>query len=169
MKRFKIKNPGFSLIEILIVVAVISLILLFIIPVLSYSRRASETMNRMDSYHDIRRIDQEIAAEIKFGSAILYPPHPGGTKAGEWFSQVIFRNSINQTQALFVNEENQLCLMNYDRIRGVNLAAPRILGSQLKEFSVRRHGSSVVEYRLTFATEQGDFSVTNRIAMMNVF
>ncbi len=169
MKHLRKTKHGFSLIEILIVVAVMSLVLLFIIPVLSYSRRASDTMNRLDSYHDIRRIDQEIAAEIKFGSAVLYPPHPGNTNAGEWHSQVIFRNSINQTQALFVNEEDQLCLLNYDRIRGINLAAPRILGSQLKEFSVRRHGSSVVEYRLTFATEQGDFSVTNRIAMMNVF
>ena len=160
---------GFTIIEILVAIAVLSLVLLFIIPVFSYSRRASTTMNRLDSYHDVRRVDQEIASEIKFGSAILYPPRPTGSDAGEWHSQIIYRNSINQTQIIFVNEKDQLMMLNYDEILGSYLSNARLLGSSIKEFATRRHGNSVIEYKLCFEAEQREFAVSNRIALMNLF
>jgi len=160
---------GFTIIEILVAIAVLSLVLLFIIPVFSYSRRASTTMNRLDSYHDVRRVDQEIASEIKFGSAILYPPRPAGSDAGEWHSQIVYRNSINQTQIIFVNEKDQLMMLNYDEILGSYLSNARLLGNSIKEFAARRHGNSVIEYKLCFEAEQREFAVSNRIALMNVF
>jgi len=160
---------GFTIIEILVAIAVLSLVLLFIIPVFSYSRRASTTMNRLDSYHDVRRVDQEIASEIKFGSAILYPPRPAGSDAGEWHSQIVYRNSINQTQIIFVNEKDQLMMLNYDEILGSYLSNARLLGKSIKEFAARRHGNSVIEYKLCFEAEQREFAVSNRIALMNVF
>jgi len=163
------KTSGFTIIEILVAIAVLSLVLLFIIPVFSYSRRASSTMNRLDSYHDVRRVDQEIASEIKFGSAILYPPRPPGSNAGEWYSQIVYRNSINQTQIIFVNENDQLMMLNYDEIFGSYLSSARLLGNNIKEFVARRHGNSVIEYKLCFEAEQREFAVSNRIALMNVF
>lgn len=162
-------KKGFTVIEILVAVAVFSLIMLFIMPVFSYSRRATATMARLDSYHDVRRVDQEIAAEIKFGSAILYPPRPAAANAGEWHSQIVFRNSINQTQVIFVNEKNQLLLLNYDEIVGSYLANAKLLGSNIKDFLARRHGNSVIEYKLCFDADGREFAVTNRIALMNVF
>ena len=162
-------SQGFTIIEILVAIAILSLVLMFIIPVFSYSRRATTTMSRLDSYHDVRRVDQEIASEIKFGSAILYPPRPDSSNAGEWHSQIVFRNSINQTQVLFINEKDQLMLLNYDKILGTYLAGARLLSSSIKEFAARRHGNSVIEYKLTFEADQREFAVTNRIALMNVF
>lgn len=163
------EKRAFTIIEILIAVAVLSLVLLFIIPVFSYSRKATTTMNRLDSYHDIRRVDQKLASEIKFGSAVLYPPRPPGSDAGEWYSQVVFRDSINQTQIIFLDDKNQLMLLNYDDIVGTYLSSAKRLGSGVKEFSTRRHGASVIEYKLVFETEQREFTVSNRIALMNVF
>lgn len=164
-----LQTKGFTVIEVLVAIAVISLIMLFIIPVFSYSRRATTTMNRLDSYHDVRRVDQEIASEIKFGSAILYPPRPAASGAGDWHSQIVYRNSINQTQVIFVNDKDQLMLLNYDDILGSYLSSARLLGSSIKEFMARRHGNSVVEYKLCFEANEREFAVTNRIALMNVF
>lgn len=163
------KTKGFTIIEILVAIAVLSLIMLFVVPVFSYSRRATTTMTRLDSYHDVRRVDQEVSAEIKFGSAILYPTRPTAADAGEWHSQVVFRNSINQTQVIFVNDKDQLLLLNYDEVLGSSLSGARLLGSNIKEFLARRHGNSVIEYRLCFEAEGREFVVTNRIALMNVF
>lgn len=163
------QKQGFTIIEVLVAIAVFTLVMLFIIPVFSYSRRATTTMTRLDSYHDVRRVDQEIASEIKFGSAILYPPKPSGSNAGEWHSQIVYRNSLNQTQVIFVNEKNQLVLLNYDSLLGPYLSGARTLGSSIKEFLTRRHGNSVIEYKLCFEADQREFAVTNRIALMNVF
>ena len=162
-------TKGFTIIELLVAIAIFTLLMLFIMPVFSYSRRATTMMNRLDSYHDIRRVDQEIAAEIKFGSAILYPPSPTATDAGEWHSQIVFRNSINQTQVIFVNDKDQLMLLNYDEIRGSYLSSAKLLGSNIKEFLARRKGSSVIEYKLCFEGDAREFAVTNQIALMNVF
>lgn len=169
----KNNKKAVTTVEIMIGAVILSLMLLFVVPILSYSRKANSTMQRLDSYHDIRRVDQEIASEMKFGSAVMYPPRPDSTDdsvaASDWYSQVIFRNAMNQVMVLFVNESDQLVMLNYDELRGASLAAARTLANRIKGFAVRRHGNSVVEYRLAFDAEGREFAVTNKISMLNVF
>lgn len=153
----------------MIACAVLGLLMIFILPIFSYSKKAGSTMNRLDSYHDIRRVDQEVSTELKLGSGILFPPKPDGATESEWYNQLIFRNSINQIQLIYVDEGNKLMLLNYDKLNGSYLAGGRRLGSNIKEFAVRRHGNSVVEYKMIYQVEKKDFTVTNRVALLNVF
>ncbi len=60
-------------------------------------------------------------------------------------------------------------MLNYDEILGSYLSSARLLGTSIKEFAARRHGNSVIEYKLCFEAEQREFAVSNRIALMNVF
>jgi prepilin-type N-terminal cleavage/methylation domain-containing protein len=163
------RKLGFTLVEIMIGCAVFGLLLVFLLPIFSYSKRAGATMNRLDSYHDIRRVDQEVSTELKLGSGILFPPKPDGAGESEWYNQLIFRNSINQIQLIYVDESDKLMLLNYDKLKGSYLAGGRRLGSNIKEFSVRRHGNSVVEYKMIYEVEKRNFTTTNRISLLNVF
>lgn len=165
----KNKNKGFTLVEILITFAVIGLLFTFIYPVISYSRQASNTMTKLDAYHDARRVDQEVFNELKFGAGILYPPINNNGLITDWFPQLVFRNHLNQVIMLYVNQNDKLIMFNYDNVNGSKLSLGKVLGSKVKEFVVRRHGSSVIEYKLSFEIEKKDFIVSNRVTLVNVF
>ncbi len=157
------------MVEIMIALAVLGLLSAFILPVFTYSKRAGTTMNKLDSYHDVRRVDHELSADLKLGSGILFPPKPEGASVSPWYNQLIFRNSINQIQLIYLNEDDRLMLLNYDKVKGSYLQGGRRLATKVKEFNVRRHGSSVVEYKITYETDKKDFVISNRISLLNVF
>jgi prepilin-type N-terminal cleavage/methylation domain-containing protein len=163
------KKRGFTLIEIIIVLAVLGLVFAFISPILSFSKKSNETINKLDIYHDCRRIDQEVFSELKLGSGILYPPKIEDGLSGDWYPQLVFRNHLNQIIMLYVNKKDKLILFNYDNVKNGYLSLGKVLGSKIKDFSVRRHGSSVVEYRLTFEINKKDFVITNKVTLVNVF
>ena len=162
-------KKGFTLIELLIAIVIIGLIYTFIYPVLSYSRQASNTMTKLDVYHDARRVDQGVFDELKFSSGILYPPLNDNGNISDWYPQLIFRNHLNQVVMLYANKKDKLVLFNYDNVKGSKLSLGKILGSKVKEFVVRRDGSSVIEYKLTFEIEKKEFIISNRVTFVNVF
>jgi hypothetical protein len=169
MKNFKQNRIGFTIVEILIAFAVIGLIFSLIMPVLSYSKQASNTMNKLDVYHDARRVDQEVFDELKFSSGILYPPLDDSGSGNDWYPQLVFRNHLNQIVMLYTNKANKLVMFNYDNVKGTKLSLGKRLGSKVKEFVVCRHGSSVIEYKLTFEIDKKDFVISNRVTLVNVF
>lgn len=162
------KNKGFSTIELFVTISVLGIFLVIIYPIFSYSRKASNTMNNLDVYHDVRRIDQVIFDDLKLGSGIVYPPRPDDYGETDWYNQLIFRNHLNQTIMIYVNKNDKLLMFNYDNVKGNTLSLGKIIGSHIKEFKVRRHGSSVVEYRISFEIEKKDFVITNRVTLVNV-
>ena len=164
----KINKNGFTLIEVLIAFAVIGLIFSFIYPVIQYSRQATTTMTKLDAYHDARRVDQEVFNELKFGAGILYPPSHELGLVTDWYPQLVFRNHLNQIIMLYVNTKDKLIMFNYDNVKGSKLSLGKILGSEVKELVVRRNGSSVIEYKLTFEIEKKDFIISNRVTLVNV-
>lgn len=138
-------------------------------PIFNLTRRGDSTMKRLDTYHHVRRINLELAAELKLASGILFPPGPDfATGAGPWVSQLVSRNSVHQALGMFVGEKDQLVLYNFDKIRQGKIAGGRVLATKVKSFQVRRHGSAVVEYSLSFEQDRQDFTATNRITLMNV-
>ena len=70
---------------------------------------------------------------------------------------------------LYVNKKNKLIIFNYDDVKGAYLSLGKPLGSNIKEFVVRRQGSSVIEYRLTFEIDKRDFVIANQVTLVNVF
>ena len=162
-------KKGFTLIEVLMAIAVIGLIFSFIYPVISYTRQASKTMNKLDIYHDCRRVDQAVFDELKFSSGVLYPPVSSQGLVTDWFPQLCFRNHLNQVIMLYANRADKLVMFNYDNVKGTKLSLGKILGYKVKEFLVRRHGSSVIEYKLTFLIEKKEFIISNRVTLVNVF
>ena len=165
----KYKRKAFTLVELIIALAVLALLLAFIYPILFYSRTANNTITKLDVYHDVRRVDQAVFDELKLGSGVLYPPKPEKGVIGEWYPQLIFRNHLNQIIMLYVNKKNKLIIFNYDDVDGAYLSLGKILGSNIKEFVVRRQGSSVIEYRLTFEIDKRDFVIANQVTLVNVF
>ncbi len=165
----KYKRKAFTLVELIIALAVLALLLAFIYPILFYSRTANNTITKLDVYHDVRRVDQAVFDELKLGSGVLYPPKPEKGIIGEWYPQLIFRNHLNQIIMLYVNKKNKLIIFNYDDVDGAYLSLGKILGSNIKEFVVRRQGSSVIEYRLTFEIDKRDFVIANQVTLVNVF
>ena len=164
------KIKGFTLLEVLIATSILVLIIALMYPVFASSKQAGNLMNRLDTYHDTRRIDQEIFSELKFGTDILYPPKCDENLEGDWYHQLVFRNHLNQIIILYVNENDKLMIFNYDNVKNSYLSLGKPLDTnKIKDFSVRRKGSSVVEYRLTFDIGKKDFVVTNQVTLMNVF
>ncbi len=162
------KKKGFSTIELFVTISVLGIFLVIIYPIFSYSRKASNTMSKLDVYHDVRRIDQVIFDELKLGSGILYPPRPDDYGESDWYNQLIFRNHLNQTIMVYVNKKDNLLLFNYDNVKGNTLSLGKNIGNHIKEFKVRRHGSSVIEYRISFEIEKKEFVITNRVTLINV-
>ncbi len=160
------KNSGFTLMETLIATSIFLLMMAMLYPVFSSSRQAGNLMNKLDVYHDARRIDQKIFDELKFGTQILYPQ-----KSNEWYPQLIFRNHLNQVLMLYVNENDKLVLFNFDNVTGSYLSLGKILdSSKISSFEVKRDGSSVIEYKLTFlTTNDKEFIVTDKVTLMNIF
>ncbi|MBP5468127.1 MAG: type II secretion system protein [Candidatus Riflebacteria bacterium] len=165
----KYKRKAFTLVELIIAFGVFALLLAFIYPILFYSRSANNTLTNLDVYHDVRRVDQAVFDELKLGSGVLYPPKPEQGIIGEWYPQLIFRNHLNQIIMLYVNKKNKLIIFNYDDVKGAYLSLGKPLGSNIKEFVVRRQGSSVIEYRLTFEIDKRDFVIANQVTLVNVF
>ncbi len=163
------KRIGFTFIELCVAMTVLILLFIFVYPILSYSRSATNTMNKLDVYHDVRRVDQTVFSELKLGSGIMYPPNTDDGSVSDWYHQLVFRNHLNQIMMLYVNKDDKLILFNYDDVKGAYLSLGKTLGSNVKEFAVRRHGSSVVEYRLTFEIDKKDFVITNLVTLVNVF
>lgn len=162
------KKKGFSTIELFVTISVLGIFLVIIYPIFSYSRKASDTMSKLDVYHDVRKIDQVIFDELKLGSGILYPPRPDDYGESDWYNQLIFRNHLNQTIMVYVNKKDNLLLFNYDNVKGNTLSLGKNIGNHIKEFKVRRHGSSVIEYRISFEIEKKEFVITNRVTLINV-
>lgn len=162
------KKNGFSTIELFVTISILGIFLVIIYPIFSYSRKASDTMSKLDVYHDVRKIDQVIFDELKLGSGILYPPRPDDYGESDWYNQLIFRNHLNQTIMVYVNKKDNLLLFNYDNVKGNTLSLGKNIGNHIKEFKVRRHGSSVIEYRISFEIEKKEFVITNRVTLINV-
>lgn len=162
------KKKGFSTIELFVTISILGIFLVIIYPIFSYSRKASDTMSKLDVYHDVRKIDQVIFDELKLGSGILYPPRPDDYGESDWYNQLIFRNHLNQTIMVYVNKKDNLLLFNYDNVKGNTLSLGKNIGNHIKEFKVRRHGSSVIEYRISFEIEKKEFVITNRVTLINV-
>ena len=114
-------------------------------------------------------VDQGVFDELKFSSGVLYPPPDQNGMVSDWYPQLVFRNHLNQVIMLYVNKKDKLIMFNYDNVTGSKLSLGKVLGSNVKEFLVRRDGSSVIEYKLTFEIDKKDFIVSNRVTLVNVF
>lgn len=162
-------KKGFTLLELLLVLGFMALLMAFFYPVFSNTRKANETMARLDVYHDIRRIDQVIYEELKLSTGILYPPAPKNEARGDEYNQVIFRNHINHIFMLYLNKKDELILFNYDNVKDAHLSLGKTIGRNVKNFTVRRYGSSMLEYKLTFEINNKPFIISNKVTMLNVF
>ncbi len=160
---------GITIVELMVGVVVLSLLVLMVQPIFNLTRRGDTTMKRLDTYHHARRINLELASELKLATGILFPPGPDfATGTGPWVSQLVFRNSLHQALGMFIDEKDQLVLYNFDRIRQGRITGGRVLATKVKNFQIRRHGSAVVEYTLTFEQEHHEFTATNLITLVNV-
>lgn len=136
---------GFTIIELLVVIALISLLLLLLMPVFTYSRKSVDTMNRLDVYHDVRKVTYAINSSIKLATEVIYPDP---SSKHSWKNSIIFRNSLNQIYIFYVSDKNRLVLINYDDIHDGKVVKGRTIAGNVKTFRVRRGETNLIEYKI---------------------
>jgi Tfp pilus assembly protein FimT len=151
MIKLQTKN-AITVVELLVALVVLSLLFLMIIPIFSYSRTTVETMNRLDIYHDSRKIAHDINSTLKLATAVLYP---GSSVKHGWGSYMIFRDPFNQVFIVYINDKNRLVKINYDKTTKGKVATGRTLASNVQEFAVRRPETNLIEYRVNLKTPRG--------------
>ncbi len=150
MTRTTNKIKAFTVIEVLVALVILSLLLLMIVPIFSYSRSTVKTMNRLDVFHDTRKISHEINSTLKLTTEVLYPDP--SVKRG-WRNYMVFRSPFNQVYIFYVNDKDSLIVINYDKIRNGKVVSGKTLARNVKEFSVRRPESNLIEYRVRLEAE----------------
>lgn len=157
---------GFTIIEILVVLVILSTIMLMLMPVFSYSRKTVDTMNRLDVYHDTRKISHEINSTLKLATAVIYPDT--GAK-NTWRNCVIFRNPMNQVIIIYVNDKDNLMAINYDKIRNGKVVTGKTVATGIKEFQVRRKESNLIEYRVKLnAVNNNELEFSGMVNLANL-
>ena len=138
-------SRAFTIIEFLVAVALLSLLLLILMPVFTYSRKSVNTMNRLDVYHDVRKVSYSINSSLKLATDVIYPDP---SSKHSWKNSAIFRDSLNQIFIFYVNDKNRLVLINYDEIHNGKVVNGRSIAGNVKSFQVRRRESNLIEYKI---------------------
>ena len=158
---------GYTIVEVLIAVALISLIMSMTLPIFSYSKKSVSMMKELDVYHYARQANNEITTKLKYATKIVYPPQKL-VRSKQYVNQLIFSNSLNQAIVYFVNEKDELMEVNYDDIRKNGVSHFRKLAGKVKSFKVRYPESNVLEYKITFNLEnKKTYTFSNMISFEN--
>lgn len=139
-------NKGFTIIELLVALAILSTIGLMVMPIFSYSRKTVSTMNKLDVYHDTRKVSHELNSLLKLATEVIFPD---SSSKHSWKNCVIFRNPLNQVIIFYINEKNNLISINYDKVRNGKVATGKIIAANVKEFQINRKESNLIEYKVT--------------------
>lgn len=150
MIKHKYLRKAFTMTEIMITAVIFIMIIILLMPVFTYSRKSVETMNRLDVYHDIRMISQEINSSLKLATQVIFPDT---SSKNSWRGCIIFRNPINQLLIFYLNDQKDLVLTNYDRIRNGKVVRGKTIARNVESFQVRRKESNLLEYRVKLSSQ----------------
>ncbi len=137
---------AFTLVEMMVSTVLIAIFLGLIIYVFQYGRRTQEMTDKLDALHDARLINARVSSELKFSTGVLYPVTPK-TGVSQVFHQVIFRDPFNRVKAIILDPENQLLLLDYERLIENKLAPPAILGKNVESFDVTVNDQGLLQFR----------------------
>lgn len=161
------KYSGYTIVELLIAVALISLIMSMTLPIFSYSKKSVKMMKELDVYHYARKANNDIATKLKYATKIIFPPQRL-VRSKQYVNQLIFSNSLNQAIVYFVNTKNELMEVNYDDIRNNGVGHFRKLAGKVKSFKVRYPESNALEYKITFnLANKKTYQFSNMISFEN--
>jgi type II secretory pathway pseudopilin PulG len=154
------------MIELLVAIALLSLLMLLLMPVFSYSRKSVDTMNRLDVYHDVRKVTYAVNSSIKLATEVIYPDP---SSKHSWKNSVIFRDSLNQLFIFYVNDKNRLVLINYDDIYNGKVVNGRTIAGNVKSFQVRRRETNLIEYKICLTAKGNkDLDISGMVNLANL-
>lgn len=167
-KSISLKNTGFTIVELLIVIILLSLLFFMMTPVFFFPKKTNNIMKRLDIYHKSRQINHSINLRIKLAYDVNFPPnHSIGKK--EWFHQIVFRNYLQQTIIICLNDNHELVEINYDKITDDKLSRWKSLGKNVDSFKVRRPSSNVIELKITYLLpNKKTYTVSTYINLINI-
>ncbi|MEW6708426.1 MAG: type II secretion system protein [Candidatus Riflebacteria bacterium] len=161
-----IKKKAFTIVELLVAIVILTTLMLMLMPVFSYSKKTVDTMNRLDVYHDTRKISHEINSTLKLSTEVIFPE---AGMPNTWRSCVIFRNPLNQVFIIYISDKSDLISINYDRIRNGKVATGKVLATGIREFAVRRVESNLLEYKVKLnATGGGELEFSGMVNLANL-
>jgi len=73
-KKLTNKQIGYTVVELLIVLVILSLLFLMLTPVFFFPKKTNDIMKRLDVYHESRKINHAINLRIKLSYDINFPP-----------------------------------------------------------------------------------------------
>ncbi len=157
---------AFTIIEILVALVILTTIILMLMPVFTYSRKTVDTMNRLDVYHDTRKISHEINGTLKLATEVIFPDT---SSKHSWRGCIIFRNPMNQVLIFYLNDRKDLVVINYDRIRNGKVVRGKTIAGNVENFQVRRKESNLIEYRVKLSAQGSkDLEFTGMINLANL-
>jgi len=160
-------TSAFTLIELLIAIALMSLLLAMTSPIFFYSKKSNEMMKELDIYHISRKVNHEISSELKRAVKILYPPSKFARKRVA-VNQLIYTNSLNQVVVIYVNKKHQLIKVNYDDIENNTITKFRKLGSNIKLFSVTLPEFDLLQFVVSYSLpNKKEYIGSNMIRFVN--
>jgi prepilin-type N-terminal cleavage/methylation domain-containing protein len=148
----KQQSKGFTIIEILVALVILTTLMLMLMPVFSYSRKTVSTMNKLDIYHETRKIGHELNSSLKLATEVIFPDPEA---KHSWKNCVIFRNPLNQVIICYVNDKSQLVAINYDQIRRGKVIGGKTIATGVESFRVNRKESNLIEFKVNLKTETG--------------
>lgn len=162
----KKKMNGFTIIEMLVALVILTTLMLMLMPVFTYSRKTVDTMNRLDTYHDTRKISHEINSTLKLATEVIFPDTAA---KHSWRGCVIFRNPTNQVLIFYVNDDKNLVLINYDRIRKGKVLRGKKIASGVEDFRIRRKETNLLEYQVKLSAQGNkDLEFSGMINLANL-
>lgn len=160
------QKSGFTIIEILVVLVILSTLMLMLMPVFTYSRKTVDTMNRLDIYHDTRKISHEINSTLKLATEVIFPD---ASMKHSWRGCVIFRNPMNQVLIFYLNDKKNLVAINYDRISKGKVVRGKTIATGVEEFMIRRKESNLLEYKVKLSAQGNkDLEFSGMINLANL-
>lgn len=151
------RTSGFSLVELMVAFGILLVLSSFFVVAMRWNRGALDNVAKTDLTARLRNTSLILSRMLTFSTEILFP----SGVSSDYVNQIVFRNSENEIVALFVNEENQLCLYNYNTREGKEITPCTI------SLKVRIPQENLLEVIIRIKKDKFNFAITNRFSTCN--
>jgi prepilin-type N-terminal cleavage/methylation domain-containing protein len=153
----KKRGSGFSLVELIVAIGILVVLSTFFVMAMRWNRNALDNVAKTDLTAKLRNTSLILSRMLTFSTEILFP---AGVST-DYVNQIIFRNSENEVMAIYVSEENQLCLYNYSTREGREITPCTI------SLKARIAQENLLEVIIRIKKDKFEFAITNRFSTCN--
>ena len=157
------------MVEMIVGAVILAMFLGMLIWAIFFFRSPKKVSQQLDVFHEARLINSRMVTALHFSNGIVFPnPPKSPTSKPQAAHQLLFRDSTNRIQAIFLAPKERLMLLDYASLSGNKLKNARVIGRHVQSFEVTNMADKTIKFALKIYVDKQEYLLENKILPANL-